>query len=492
MQLKPTFEVSKEGLAKLLERRGKAFAITELIQNCWDEDVTEVYVKLIPGGGRGMAYLEVSDNAPNGFADLSHAYTLFAESAKKSNPGQRGRFNLGEKLVIAMCQEAEIRSTTGTIRFTKAGREHSRSKTEAGSVFIGILRMNQQEIAEAERIAMSLIPPAGILTTFNGKLIEPRIPIIGFNYSLPTEISDDQGYLRRTTRNTLVSVYDPMPGEVATLYEMGIPVVETGDRWHVDIHQKVPLNTDRDNVTPAYLRDVRTAVLNYAVQDLTDEDAGAKWIDDALSDSDIEPEAVEAVMTKRFGAKRVVYDPSDPEANKLAVAEGYVVIPPRALSKEAWSSVRAAGAALPAGRVTPSPKPFDREGMPLEFIPPDSYSGTMQRMERLAIALADILMNVRLRVKFTETRLWSTIACYGRERGGAELIINVSRVQRFDDTDFLDLLIHEFGHEYESDHLSSRYHDALTRLGAKLAWSILNEKRTQVIMSDFGVNQYAS
>jgi hypothetical protein len=32
---------------------------------------------------------------------------------------------------------------------------------------------------------------------------------------------------------------------------MGIPVVETGDRWHVDVAQKVPLNFDRDNLPPA-------------------------------------------------------------------------------------------------------------------------------------------------------------------------------------------------------------------------------------------------
>jgi hypothetical protein len=33
----------------------------------------------------------------------------------------------------------------------------------------------------------------------------------------------------------------------------------------------------------------------------------------------------------------------------------------------------------------------------------------------------------------------------------------------------LDLLIHEFGHEDEGNHLSERYYDALTRLGARLA-----------------------
>jgi hypothetical protein len=30
------------------------------------------------------------------------------------------------------------------------------------------------------------------------------------------------------------------------------------------------------------------------------------------------------------------------------------------------------------------------------------------------------------------------------------------------------LLIHEFGHDYSGDHLSSQYHEALCRIGAKL------------------------
>jgi hypothetical protein len=30
------------------------------------------------------------------------------------------------------------------------------------------------------------------------------------------------------------------------------------------------------------------------------------------------------------------------------------------------------------------------------------------------------------------------------------------------------LLIHEFGHQYSSDHLSEEYHEALCRLGARL------------------------
>src|SRR5690606_24488659 len=43
------------------------------------------------------------------------------------------------------------------------------------------------------------------------------------------------------------------------------------------------------------------------------------------------------------------------------------------------------------------------------------------------------------------------------------------------DKDLLALIIHEFGHYYSSDHLSSEYHDALCDLGARFGLLILGE-----------------
>src|ERR1051326_2762588 len=107
------FEVDRQGLAQILERKGKEFALFELIQNGWDESgVTKVSVSL-QYQGRNKARLAVEDDAPDGFKDLSHAFTLFADSAKKANPEQRGRFNFGEKLVLAISDEVTTRTTEG-------------------------------------------------------------------------------------------------------------------------------------------------------------------------------------------------------------------------------------------------------------------------------------------------------------------------------------------------------------------------------------------
>ena len=99
------FDVDKAGLAKLMAGRSKAFVVFELLQNAWDQNVTQVDVTVEPSAGR-LVEIKVTDDDPDGFADLRDAYTLFAESRKKANAEQRGRFNLGEKLVLALAKSA--------------------------------------------------------------------------------------------------------------------------------------------------------------------------------------------------------------------------------------------------------------------------------------------------------------------------------------------------------------------------------------------------
>src|ERR1035437_6520899 len=232
--------------------------------------------------GTKYAHLMVEDDSPNGFADLSHAFTLFADSAKKQDVGKRGRFNLGETLVLAVCDEAEIASTKGTVVFDKAGRHLRRSKRERGSVFTGTLRMTNEEIEHCAGMMRQLISPANIATLFNGEVIPPRSPVATTTAALPTEIADEEGYLRRTSRKTAIEIYEPEPDETATLYEMGIQVVETGDRWHVNVTQKIPLNVDRDNVPPSYMALIRTVVVEATRERLTVEDANSTWVRDAI------------------------------------------------------------------------------------------------------------------------------------------------------------------------------------------------------------------
>jgi len=472
----PAFQVDKQGLAKLLARRGKEFCAVELVQNALDEDTKNVDVSLTKHPKiRGRYILRVEDDNPEGFADITHAYTLFAESKKKVDPEKRGRFNLGEKLVVAVCERATVTTTTGKIIFEGDTRKRGRGTTSAGSIFEGEIRMTVTEAERTAEVVRSVFVPEGVTLTYNGVEVEHRQPLVEFVATLPTEIADDDGYLRPTSRKTTVQVFETVDGEQASLYEIGLPVVETGDEWHVSIGQKVPLNTDRDNVTPSYLRKVRTLVLNHMHEHLDDESAAANWVSQALESKDVSEEAVREVLTQRYGDKRVIRDPSDPEGTKIAVSKGYAVIEPRSFNRHQWDQIRRSGAALPAGQVTPSPKPFHPDGKPLKLLKPEDWDDNIRRVAGYAKELAKRLIDRAIVVEIADDYLWRFSAAYGEGR----LTLNAHRRGlgrkwfEQEHPDFVDqrvneLLIHEFAHEKVSDHLSNRFLEECCRLGAKL------------------------
>lgn len=470
------FTVDKVGLGKLLERKGKEFVLYELLQNSWDTNAREVRVTLEPLANKPYCRLVVEDDEPEGFADLSHAFTLFAESGKKSDPSKRGRFNLGEKLVLALCEEATITSTTGTVAFDSSGRHRKNTKTERGSRFDAVIRMTRAEYAEVCAAALRVIVPHDCRTWFNGVELDPKKMVESFKVKLPTEIGDAEGYLRRTTRETLVQLYQVPEGEKAVLYEMGIPVVELAgsEPWHINVHQKVPLNSDRDNVTPSYLRTLRTEVLNHMHQFLQGADAATQaWVREAAAQPEASTEAIKHITEERFGAKAVVYDPSDPEGSKLAVQEGYTVIPGGALSKGEWDNIKRDKLVLPAGQVTPS-KPDQLAAS----TPVDPTEG----MERVAQLVQTIAMATEACSRMVTSRFYhspgaSVLAHWEPLQKGGEIGFNTawlgeSWFEHGPTEEQIDLILHELGHATCGDHLSSEYNDALTRLGARLALAV--------------------
>lgn len=466
------FEVDRKGLGQLLARKGREFVLFELIQNAWDENTTAVDITLERISATRNVRLVVADDNPEGFADLSHAFTLFAESAKKADAQKRGRFNLGEKLVLALCEEAEISSTRGTIRFDVDGRHSGRAKRERGSIFSGVLRMTNEEIALCSAAVRQILPPPGIRTTYNGSPLHPRSTVAAIDATLQTEVADVEGHLRKVQRKTTVEYFEPVVGETATLYEMGIPVVETGDRWHVNVQQKIPLTFDRDNVPPAYLARIRALTVEAMRDRLTTEDANAVWVREAVQEhaDELADETVERLTMLRFGEKRVAYDPTDAEANQRAMAQGYTVVYGSQMGKSEWEAVRRASALLPAGRVTPSPKPYGASGAALTLVPKEQWTPAMDAVVAYIHRVAPTLLGRTIRVEIARNPQWPFGATYGPDDG---LVLNLGRLGHKWFSGPLaainSLLIHEFGHHYSGNHLSSEYHDALTAIGARLA-----------------------
>lgn len=496
------FVGDREGIRRIAKRRGYGRVVLELIQNAWDTGAKEVEVTLTPVPGRPAVDIFVRDDDPHGFQRLSDAWTLFGESTKGADAVKRGKFCLGEKFVIACCETATIKSTTGGVRFDDEGRHTLRSTTEAGSTFAGTIPMTREELDELLATLSTLIPQQGIKTTINGQeLAKRRLPNRAA-VDLPTEATDDEGILRRRIRRTEIWIHEPVNGERPTLYEMGIPVVELeGDRYHYDIQQRVPVSLERDNVSEAYLRAVRVAVLNTMRNEITTpEQANEPWVRDAMGDKRTSSCAIQQVVTAAYGERAVAFDPRDPEANQAAAAAGYTVVPGGAFSGKIWAEVKRArehtGVLPPASQVTPTAKAFGEDGRELRTVKREDWTPGMAFFARYAVALAQQLLGHDVRVIYANEPTWPFAAVYGStgtsgeaddplallasllgSGSGNDLYLNVGRLGRAVFTEALDsaiperlisLLIHEFGHDKASNHLSEQYYSALCTLGAKM------------------------
>lgn len=481
--------VDLDGLRQIAERtiEAKGFGIigAELHQNAMDSGATRCDITLRKVQGKPLAEIVVEDDGP-GFTDLTHAWTMFAPSAKKADASKAGRFNMGEKIVLAFCQSATIETTSGTVEFGPQGRsERRRSKRAKGTAFTAILRCNQAQYDQLEAFFDGLLVPQHFSLTVNGRAIPSRTAMRTFEATLDTEIGDD---LRRTQRRCEVEVYAPLPGEAPSIFELGIPVVETGDRWHYNVLQRVPLNFERDNVRPAYLRHLRTVVLNEMHDVLDPDDTAETWVQEATSDGNCSSAALASFARKRFGDKAVASTPGNPEADHEAAANGYVVLSSRALTKGQRANLRDANLlpssqqAFPlAGKGAYSNDPTD----PLvQVVPEHEWSRAMRRIYDYAIGLGKKLLDAGIEVRFVlhpDRGRTGWRACYGHDDAGSgRLDFNVSALGRgwfasgiSEDVDAL--LLHEFGHHYASDHLSIDYHRALTRLGAKLKRLAIDE-----------------
>ncbi len=353
------FDVDKAGLAATLERRGKFFALSELIANALDSGAKNIRIFLTPITHSPYARLEVHDDSAEGWSDLSHAFTMFAKSKRGADAQKRGRFNLGEKLVLACCRSASILTMNGTIGFNEEGRiSRPSQKLERGTIFEGEIRMTRDEIAECASQVMRIIPPDGVSMTFNGEVIERPSLIKSFTVKLPTEIQDDEGSLRRSVRLATVEAFDSNDnGEVL---EMGIPIQLTDWPWRLNVLQKVPLGMDRDAVTDGFRRALQVAAINALSDNIPDEDVSRPWVQESIADGRIEPIALKTVFHKQFGERVVSATPGDPIANAQAEAHGCTVIHGGALSSGAWSNLRKHNLITPASAAYPTMKPEDK------------------------------------------------------------------------------------------------------------------------------------
>ena len=468
------FEVDVANMRKIHGARDKIFIIREMVQNAWDENISRVDILLTPPDGNGHSIIKVLDDSPNGWLNLEHAYTMYAESAKANDPTKRGRFNEGEKNVLCLAIEASVTTVTGQVCFNRERRWTGSERRKRGSEFYMKFELTQREYFDICMKTMLLIPPKDIITVFNGQEMPHRAPDLQFETRLRTPING-----RNDLRKTDVRLYHTY-GKQAWLFEMGIPVVPLGDDpWHINIMQKVPVGRDRDNIQPSYLADVRVGTFNKFFDKIPASQQSLLSMQAAAGNPKSSREAVEAHMKGRFGNDFVMEDPADEGSKEECQSKGIVVIERNDLSPELRKRLRKM-----KDKKNPKKAYLRKAGevCPTNIVPeldnvvePADYDEDTANYVALIERLAPRLINRSVNAVVVKDDSTGIQGCFKYKSG--TMYVNLDCHDTSNVADNFELLIHEFAHNTVNSnaHLKDVFYKTEEEIAGKLMVLALEE-----------------
>ena len=463
MKKRNWFSVDTEGLAQLQAGRPKWHTVRELVQNAFDEETTRVEVTIERLNNR-TTQIRVEDDCPEGFKDLTDAFTLFGDTYKRTDPTKRGRFNLGEKQAIAQAQAATIETTKGTVIFDGTKRRTGRTKRQAGSAVTIILVCKVEEQNEMVKQAKRFVAPLGVSYLVNGEVVSAPAEYKTFAANALKTVQLVDGALAESYRSTEVKLYVPV-GK-AWLYELGIPVMEIDCKWSVDVQQKIPVAMDRDSVRENYLADIYAQVLNHTIDDIKPEESSESWARAGAGHFECKTDTTKAIIQRRFGDKVATYTPNDNRSNDEAIANGYKLVHASELSTCEWERVKQANA------IQSSASLF---GLTPGNAKPIKPTDDMLRVAGLAKRIAKRTLGIDIAVEFIDLPGSHGIAWYGSRT--LKFVVPLLPESFFTDPtapEVVDLIIHELGHE-KGSHTERAYLDALTNIGGQLVSIALRE-----------------
>lgn len=349
------FEVDLRGFLELEGGKPALRLAVELVANAFDEARGYVPDRKKPSysavslahqnNPRGVL-LTVADDGP-GFLNEADVYTLYGSTPKRGVVTVGGRFNLGEKQVIAVARWARVRTNAVTVEFADGKREVTRHRAEhvPGTIIEALMPWSLKDMAEVREGLGRVLPPEGLNYMVDGVRVERPPTKCQVQVTLPTVKLID-GVMRPTTAKTAVSV---LKTQQPTLFELGIPVCdlsELGFPWSLDVQQKVPVPPSRDAVSTTYQFRLIGSVLEAAAMDgislLTQDDQGAPFIRAAL-EYFRDPNALRATIESAFGPNPI-RPSADPRWNHAAEEAGMTVLPKKALGPHSRRTLEESGA----------------------------------------------------------------------------------------------------------------------------------------------------
>jgi hypothetical protein len=444
---KKWFEVDIEGMREFHGSRQGWQLAKELVANSFDEETSFCDFQLTHNGK--TAHLVVEDDGP-GFRNINDAYTILGSTYKRSRPDLRGRFNLGEKELIAVSNSAVVETVGKRVVFAAMGeRREEPTNRKRGTRIELDLPWSNKKVEETITRMKRVLPPKGITYRVNGNTVPYREPCKEFEATLETVLLE-RGFMRKSMRKTWVHLHKPAFGDRPMLFELGIPVQAIGCAYHIDVKQKIPMNPNRDAVKAQFLKDLYAETLNHTIDEIPEEKIAQEWARQAIEDSRTTPEVVKKAVVKRFGEKIVLWS-SDTQANEKALESGYELVKPKELSPiERERFVEVAGIKH-ASDLFPNDSEKEKKSKPVEPTP------AMQVIAEYTKRIAPHIIGREIQVRFYS--LFGEGVAASFNRASETLSFNVASLgyewfEQGISSETTALILHELAHQEEDPNIS--------------------------------------
>jgi hypothetical protein len=338
-----------------------------------------------------------------------------------------------------VAQSGSVVTTSGSVFFEGDQRWLGRTRLDKGTRVEVSVRWTHEQCDEVLRRLRSFHPPAGKTYVVNGVQVPSREPDEVAQAKLLTVLKDD-GQMRNVMRETAIHIHRLRTDEDPVLMELGIPIMSLAEYavpFVIDVQQKVPMNPERDSVSPAYLRDVLAEVLNVVANGLFEDEANAKWVNVALPDERVMPTTVQTVKDTRIG-NALILNPFEPHSNEEAVRHGFGLVSTKGWDPEVVQRFKQDADWMTTSQV---------------FVPPKASAATpvvetpgMVRTRHFIEAVCRYLRLPVPPVHFVELEhAWAQADCSGSE---VTFYVNKTGTACFDSLNegVLRLVFHELGH----------------------------------------------
>ena len=456
--------------------------VREGISNAFD--LTDINTcKVSVSNGR----ITVEDDSPNGFTDLNLIFTVFM-TGKSDSHLKRGRKGRGLKELIAVADYAKVETVGRTVIFDEYGRREIDNDRGRGS-FVEVLSKvegwGEDGCEEALDYLSKIIPPNNVCFILNNKEIFRPNVLKSVRSCLETTVIEDDIQVSKYLM-TDVDLYPHKNKVKSWIYEMGIPVSEIDFPYHIDVHQRIPMNDNRDTVSDYYLNRLYGRILDATIDDLKKKDLKEKWV---LSCVDWSESSTKKKFAKKFMGENAVIRGRSTKANDIAKQYGFKVM---STSRFPGCITDILEAYIPSALSIA--EKISKNDSDIDYAPDESNHNFADFVEWFGKSLLkkDVVCRFFDRSKdFTGSIVQADFNKdkYIPETNGYSSVVRFNRQVKKNDfsrplkESMVSVMIHEFAHEFSSQH-GELFLDAVEMLGGRAA--VLLFKNAEMVKKKFG------